>query len=289
MSYTVNPVFEHYYQPKSVEETVALLAQCGKEARVLAGGTVLINQMRSGAVAPRHVINISRVAGLDEVRVAEEGELAIGALATLAKVARSSAVRKGWPLLHETMLEIGVVQQRNLATVVGNLCRPVPSADTAVALLVLEASVLMSGAKGRRRVTMSDFLAGPRRTMMADSEMVTEVRVPPAPAGAGTAFVKLHAPKVNAAAFLLNSGGGCSEARIALGGVAQTPIRVPKAEALLRGAKLDAQLIDEAGIAAQGETSPASDLRAGAEYRREMSRVLVARALEAAWNRTKRQ
>lgn len=289
MSHIVNPaftpVFEHYYQPETVEEAVSLLARCGKDARLLAGGTVLINQMRSRAVAPRHVINISRVAGLDQVTVAGDGSLVIGALATLAAVAKLAVVRQGWPLLREAILEIGVVQQRNMGTVVGNICRPVPSADSAVALLVLGASVVMSGTKGNRAIPLVEFIAGPRATMMVDSEMVTEVRVPPLPAGAGTAFLKLAAPKVNAAVLMINQQGTCSEARIALGGVAPTPITVAKAEAMLRGKSPDDKLIDQAGATAAAETSPGSDLRSSAGYRRQMSRVLVSRAVAIAWDR----
>src|SRR3990172_3762333 len=194
-----NPAFEHYYQPETVEEAVSLLARCGKDAMLLAGGTVLINQMRSRAVAPRHVINISRVAGLDKVTVAGDGTLIIGALATLAAVAKAAPVRQGWPLLREAILQIGLVQQRNMGTVVGNICRPAPSADSAVALLVLGAKVVMNGTHGSRAIPIAEFIAGPRATMMVDSEMVTEVRVPPMPAGAGKAFLKLATPKVNAA------------------------------------------------------------------------------------------
>ena len=203
----------------------------------------------------------------------------------MASVAKSAAVRKGWPLLREAILDIGVVQQRNMGTVVGNICRPVPSADTAVALLVMSASVVMSGAKGSRAIPIAEFIAGPRATMMVDSEMVTEVRVPPMLAGAGTAFLKLHLPKVNAAVVMINQKGTCSEARIALGGVAPTPIAVPKAEAVLRGKSPDDSSIDEAGAAAAGETSPGTDIRSSAEYRRQMSGVLVSRAVRIAWDR----
>lgn len=285
MSFTINPTIEHYYQPETVEEAVSLLAGCGKDARVLAGGTVLINQMRSRAVVPRHVINISRVSGLDQIRVTEDGVLSIGALATLAAVAKAPPVRQAWPLLREAILEIGLVQQRNMGTVVGNICRPVPSADSAVALLVLGASVVMHGIKGSRAIPIGDFIAGPRGTMMEESEMVTEIRVPTLPAAAGTAFLKLATPKVNAAVLMVIQEDICSEARIALGGVAPTPIRVPKAEAVLRGKSPGDALIDEAGATAADETSPGSDLRASAEYRRQMSRVLVSRALRIACDR----
>lgn len=287
MSFTINPVIEHYYQPETVEEAVSLLARCGKDAMLLAGGTVLINQMRSRAVAPRHVINIGRVSGLDQITVTEDGALSIGALATLAAVAKADPVRQGWPLLRETILEIGLVQLRNMGTVVGNICRPAPSADSAVALLVLGASVVMNGTSGSRAIPIGEFIAGPRGTMMADSEMVTGVRVPPLPAGAGTAFLKLHAPKVNAAVLMVCKKGTCSDARIALGGVAPTPVTAPKAEAVLRGKSPDDALIDEAGAVAAGETRPGTDLRASAGYRRDMSRVLVSRAARIAWDRAR--
>ncbi len=289
MSFTVHPIFEHYHQPSTIDEAVSLLAQCGKDARLLAGGTVLINQMKSRAVTPRHVININHVHGLNEGRVKDGGQLSIGALATLAAVAKAAPVEQGWPLLREAILEIGVVQQRNLGTVVGNICRPVASADTAVALLALDALVVMRGVKGSRDIAIADFLAGPRRTMITDSEMVTGVRIPPLPAQATTAFVKLAGPKVNAAALLQNQGGALTDVRIAVGGVAATPIRLPTAEAALRGKRPSDKLIDEAAEAATHETNPGADLRASSDYRREMARVLVGRALKTAWERASKK
>lgn len=290
MSYTIHPTFEHYYQPETVEEALSLLDRCGKEARLLAGGTDLMNLMRNRAVAPSCVIDISRVSGLADITVAPSGDLRIGAMAALKAVAGSAVVVEGWPLLREAILQMGMTQLRNMGTVAGNICRASPSADSAPALLVLEARVEVRGSGGSREVPVGRFFAGPGQTVLKSNEMVTAIRVPPLPAGTGTAFLKLarvaeDLAKVNVAVLLVRQNDVCQQARIALGGVAPTPIRAGKAEAVLRGKPPDDKLMAKAGVTAAGETSPISDVRSTADYRRELSRVLVSRAIGIAWGR----
>ncbi len=290
MMYTTVPAFEHYYRPETVEEAVALLASCGQEAKLLAGGTDLINLMRDRALRPKCLIDITRIPGLDTITVDATGTLRIGALVTLKGVGHLPAVREGWPLLCEAIFCMGMTQLRNMGTVVGNICRASPAADSAPALLVLEASVEIKGPGTTRVVPLREFFTGPGHTVLGDSEMVTEIQVPKLPAGTGTAFLKQtrvaeDLAKVNVAALLVVHDGGCQEARIALGGVAPTPIRVPKAEAVLRGNKLDDELIAQAALTAAGETRPITDVRSTAEYRKELSKVLVGRALKTAGER----
>lgn len=284
------PVFEHYFRPKTVEEAVSLRASYGKEASLLAGGTDLLNLMRNRALMPKCVIDITGIAELSYVKVDETGTLRIGALATLRAVGESKEVKEGWPLLGEAIARMGMTQLRNMGTVAGNICRASPSADSAPALLVMEASVKIAGPGGTRVMPLVRFFKGPGETALNDNEILTEIQVPKLPAGAGAAFLKLtrvaeDLAKVNVASVLVVENGVCKEARIALGGVAPTPIRVGKAEEVLKGNKLNDELIDLAGSKAADETRPITDMRSTAEYRKELSKVLVSRAIKMSWER----
>ncbi len=290
MRYTTAPKFEEYYQPKTIEEAISLLARYGKESKLLAGGTDLLNFMRGGALSPKYLIDITRIPGLDHVTVDETGTLRIGALATPKAVAESEAVKKEWPLLREAISEIGPTQLQNMCTVVGNISRASPSADSAPALLVLDASVVIKGPSEIRIVPVQEFFMGPGETALGENEIVTEIRLPRLPAGTGTAFLKLtrvaeDLAKVNVASLLVVQDGVCKEARISLGGVAPTPMRAKKAEEVLKGNRLDDELIALAAETAAGETRPITDVRSTAEYRKEVSKVLVGRAIKLSWER----
>lgn len=290
MKYTSTLAFEHYYQPKTIEEAVSLLARYGKEAKLLAGGSDLLNFMRGRTLSPKFLIDITRIPELDYVTVDETGTLRIGALATPKAVAGSEAVKEEWPLLCEAVLQIGAKQLQNMCTVVGNICRASPSADSAPALLVLEASVEIRGPSETRVVPLQKFFTGPGETALNEGEIVTEIRVPKLPARAGTAFLKLtrvaeDLAKVNVASLLVVQNGGCKEARLALGGVDPTPIRAKKAEEVLKGNRLDDELIAQSARTAAGEIRPITDVRSTAEYRKELSKVLVSRAIKISWER----
>jgi carbon-monoxide dehydrogenase medium subunit len=177
-------------------------------------------------------------------------------------------------------------QVRNRGTIAGNICNAVPSADSAPALLVLDARLKLAGTKGARTVAVADFFTGPNRTVIKD-EIVTEIQIPTPPAGSKWAFIKLSPRQamdlavVGVAVLIVAGNGTCQEIRIGLESVAPTPIRVNKAEAILKGQKFDGNIAKAAKAAAE-ESKPISDHRASAEYRRDMVEVLVKRAIEQA-------
>jgi carbon-monoxide dehydrogenase medium subunit len=227
---------------------------------------------------------------LEYVTVDETGALRIGALATPKAVAESEAVKEEWPLLCEAVLHIGGKQTQNMCTVVGNISRASPSADSAPALLVLEASVEIKGPSETRVVPLQEFFVGPGETVLNEDEIVAEIRVPKLPARTGSVFLKQtrlaeDLAKINVASLLVVQNGGCKEARLALGGVDPTPIRAKKAEEVLKGNRLDDELIAQAAKTAAAEIRPITDLRSTAEYRKEVSKVLVSRAIKISWER----
>ena len=287
----VMPSLEGYLRPKTIEEAISLFGQYGKEAKVFAGGTDLLNLLRSQVFMPKYVIDITRIAELDYIRYDEVDGLRIGARATLSAVGLSKTVNAKYQLLHEAIHQMGSTQVRKMGTVVGNLCRASPSADTAPPLLVLEAVVKIVGSAETRTLPLREFFTGTGETILKDYEILTEIQVPDLPAGTGTAFLKvtrvaIDLAKVNVASVLTVRNGVCKDARIALGAVAPTPIRARKAEEVLRGKKLESKVIEEAAEVAAGETEAIGDIRCSADYRKELSKVLVRRAIKISLERT---
>ncbi len=288
--YTTLPPLEYYFQPKTVSDAISLLVSHGEAAKILAGGTDLLVLMRSRALRPECIIDITRVPGLDYISYQDEDGLRIGALATLRAVELSKVVKDKYLVLYEAVQQMGSTQVKNMGTVVGNLCRASPSADTAPPLLVLEAEVRIEGPIETRIVPLEGFFIGPGQTVLQYYEMVTEILVPGPPAGTGMAFsratrVAADLAKVNVAAAVTVKHGTCEDARIALGGVAPTPIRARKAEEVLKGEKLGDGVVQEAAETAATEIRPIDDVRSSAEYRKELSKVLVRRAIRLSQQR----
>jgi len=288
--YTTLPPLEYYFQPKTVSDAISLLVSHGEAAKILAGGTDLLVLMRSRALRPECIIDITRVPGLDYISYRDEDGLRIGALATLRAVELSKVVRDRYLVLYEAVQQMGSTQVKNMGTVVGNLCRASPSADTAPPLLVLEAEVRIAGPIETRIVPLEGFFIGPGETVLEYYEMVTEIMVPGLPADTGMAFLRAtrvaaDLAKVNVAAAVTVKNGACEDARIALGGVAPTPIRARKAEEVLKGEKLGDGVVQEAAEIAATEIRPIDDVRSSAEYRKELSKVLVRRAIRLSQQR----
>lgn len=284
------PLLKGHFYPKTIEEAVSLLADHGKEAQIIAGGTDLLNLLRTHALIPKYLINIARIPGLDCIRYDEGDGLRIGALATLNAVWLSKVVEASYPLLHEAIGQMGSNQVRNMATVVGNLCRASPSADTAPPLLALEARVKIVGPTETRILPLEAFFTGAGETALKHYEILIEIQVPGLPVGTGVAFLKatrvaVDLAKVNVASVLMVKDGVCEDVRIALGAVAPTPIRAKKAEEVLKGKKLENKIIEEAAEIAAGETKPITDIRSPADHRRELSKVLVRRAIKVSLER----
>lgn len=278
-------------EPRTVEEAVAALGR-NRGAMVLAGATDLIPAIRRGLAKPRVLVNLKRIAGLAAVRRVRGG-VSIGALTTVSEMLRSAALAEGWPVLVETAREFGSAQIRSMATVGGNLCNATPSAHLPLPLLVMDARIQIAGPGGERELPLCELFAGANKTTLAAGEIVTAVVVPRMPARSGAAFVRLGVRRAMdlpiaavAAAILLGPDGRrCKRARIALGAVAPTPMRATGAERMLEEKEVTGEMIGAAAEAAAREAKPLSDLRASAEYRREMTAVLARRALERALRR----
>ncbi len=279
----------HFFNPPSLPELWSNLGQSGATSQFIAGGTDLLVQMKNGLTAPEQVISLLRVAELSGLRKDGHG-LRIGSLARHAELARSSLLQRGWALLAEAAHKVGSPQIRNLGTIGGNLCNASPAADTAPVLLVLQAGVNLAGPRGERRIPLDSFWTGPGGTVLQKDEILKEVWIPQTPLNTRSAYLKLGRRKsldlaLASVAVLLTVEPGtrlCREARIALGAVAPTPIRAKETERFLQGKTLDAEVILAAGTKAQEECSPISDVRASSDYRREMVRVLIERAIKKA-------
>lgn len=282
-----------YAQPATLDEAVALLRDLGPRAKLLAGGTDLILLMQAGVLSPDYLIDVRQIPELTVLDYDDAAGLTLGAAVTLRRIETSPLLRAKYPHLASSAGEIGSVQVRNLGTAGGNVCNATPSADTAPALITLGARAHIVGPRGERTVPLEEFFTGPRRTVLAPDELLVDLRVPPPAPRSSGAYVKLANRPAMDVAFvgvaatieLAPGGGAIQSAKIALGAVAPTPIRAPKAEELLRGRQPDPELLEAAGRAAAEASRPISDVRASAEYRREMVAVLTRRAVREAWER----
>ena len=272
---------EAFYRPGTVREALRLLQNGKNRARVVAGGTDLVVEADRSI---RFLIDITH-AGLSYIR--RKGKACvIGATTTMAALENSPAIRAlAGGILARAASACGSVQIRNMATLGGNLANGSPAADTATPLLALDAEVVLADARGRRKIPLTAFYSGARKTK-AGKTLIVEVAIPALPRGGRWSFQKLGRTAsdislVNAAAGLqLDSQGRVKWVRIALGAVAPTPIRAVNAEKLLVGRKVDQSTLAEVCNEVAREVQPITDVRASAEYRREMCRVLVRRALE---------
>ena len=273
---------EAFCRPASVPEALRLLQRGKGKARIIAGGTDLVV---AGADDVRILIDITR-AGLNYIRRKPSG-LAIGAATTLAEIEESDLLRKtAGGVLCRAAATCGSISNRNLATVGGNLANASPAADMATPLLVLEASAVVADARGRRKLPLAEYLAGATGGRFSNAILV-EIVFPAPPGGkhCGWSFQKLGRTAVDialvsvAAGLRLDSTGRVKQARLALGAVAPAALRMTAAERCLEGRLAHAALIAEAAAEVERAVQPISDIRASAEYRREMSAVLTTRAL----------
>jgi aerobic carbon-monoxide dehydrogenase medium subunit len=274
-----------YFEPRTLNEAVALLGRYGGTANVLAGGTDLLVEIKEQIRKPDHVINIKKIPGMDRLSFDPAIGLRFGSLVTAREIETSPDVRRDYRGLAQAASEVGSIQVRNRATIVGNICRASPSADTLPPLIADGAVVTVFGPSGQRRVALKNFFLGPGKTVLQPDEIVTAVDVPAVAPRSASIYIKhgrrkaMELATVGVAVSLTLDGTVCSRIRIVLGAVAPTPIRAKKAEAVVQGRTLNEGLIDRAAEAAMEESRPISNLRGSAAYRREMVRVLTARAI----------
>ena len=281
-----------YLEPASVDEVLELLARYGDEAKLIAGGTGLVNLMKQRLVQPTYLIGLRRVPRLSEVQ--HDGDLRIGALCTHRTIETSSLVRTHVPLLTETFQQVASVRIRTVATVGGALAHADPNQDPPPALLVLDARVHLRSQQRDREVAINDFFTGYYETVMEPDELITAVVIPPQPTGSGTAFLKFlpqthdDYATVAVAARVTVDNDRIRDARVALGAVATTPIRATAVENALRGETLTPAVLREAAALVAEAVDPTSDFRGSAAYKREMAVVFVQRALAQAVARTQK-
>jgi carbon-monoxide dehydrogenase medium subunit len=277
------------HRPETVEEACALLAGLGEDATAYAGGTELLLLMKLGLLRPRHLVDVKRIRGLDEIRPEPDGErLTLGAAVTHRAVERSPVVRARCPLFGAVARHVANVRVRNVGTVGGNLAFADPHSDLATLFLTLDASVELRSPRGRRELPLADFIRGPWETARAADELLTAIALTAWSRETAAAYVKFgvhERPTLAVAAVLrLDGRGGDArivDARLAVGCVGPRPVRVAAAETRLHGAPI-AELPDAARVAsdiAAASVDPADDLYGSADYKREMVAVFVRRAL----------
>jgi len=271
-----------YFEPATLAEAAGLMHAAN--AQVLAGGTDLLVEIKEQLRRVERVVNIKRIPEIGGLSYDAREGLRIGALVTAREIEVSPVVQEKYASLAQSARELGSIQVRNRATIVGNVCRASPSADTLPPLIADGAQVRIFGERGERVVALEEFFTGPGRTVLGPGELVTEILVPPPAPRTGKVYIKHGRRK---AMELATVGVAVSmtlsrDVRIVLGAVAPTPIRARQAEGLLQGMKLTSELIAKAAEAAEAESRPISNVRASAGYRRDMVRVLTRRALAQA-------
>ena len=284
------PAGFEYHAPTSVGEATGLLARLGEDAKVLSGGQSLIPLLKLRLASPRHLIDINRIPGLDYVKEAD-GALRIGALAREVDLDESALVRDRYPLLADATRAIADPIVRNLATVAGNLAHGDPANDHPAVMLALGAEITATGPSGERRIPIGAFFTGPFQTALRRDELLTEIRVPAPVPRSGGSYMKLErkvgdfATAAVAVQITLAADGTCAAVGIALTNAGLTPIKAVKAEAALKGKRLDEAAIKQAAQLAAEAAQPDADLRGSVEYKKDMVRVLTARALRKAIER----
>jgi carbon-monoxide dehydrogenase medium subunit len=283
--------WEEYLVPTSLEEALAMLRERRGQARVIAGGTDLIIQLKKKEAAARCLVDVTNLDELKGIEL-EDGLIRVGACVTHQELASSSLIRERAAALAEGASQVGSPQIRNMGTVGGNIVNAQPAADTVVPLMALEAEVEVATATGTRREPLGGLCIGPGQcTVDSTAEILTTVRFRALDPNQGSAFERLAKrkalalPILNAAAVVtLNDGGDTfQEVRLAVGPIGPTPARAFSAEEALRGAAVEAQAVAAAMELAAREAQPRSNpLRGSQGYRQEMVKVLLRRSIERA-------
>lgn len=271
--------------PLSREEAASILAERGEDARVLAGGTDLMLQYRTGEVSPGLLLWAGKIPGLDGIEAGEA--TGIGALTTHARLGSDGHISRNHPALAEAARLVGGWQTQAVGTVGGNVVNASPAADTVPPLLVAGAEVTLESIRGVRRLPLGDFLLDRRRTAREPDELLTRIDVASLPDRAGEAYLKVGRRGAMEVALVglavrLRFGGDdrVAEAAVAVCSMAPTPLRIAAAEQALVGSSLEGSALDAAADAVLESASPIDDARASASYRARVVRGLLARAAQ---------
>lgn len=281
-----------FHKPTTLEEAMELIDRYQEGGLLMAGGSEVIPNMKSLVVTPDHIISLKHIPEFDYLCYTPGEGLHIGPTTPLTHIEYNPDVQRVYPSLFQGIHGMSNTNIHNTSTVTGNICYAVPSADTAAPLLTLEAVLSVRSVDGERTVPIGELFAGVRRTTLKKNEIVTDIFVPEPQEGAVMAYYKNPCRKAldlaiaGVATYVVMDGEVCREARIAMSAVAVVPKRAPEAEAMLKGQVLSAELIERAAEhASLHECSPISDIRASAEYRRELVRLSVRDGLTLALNK----
>jgi len=273
--------------PKTMAEAVEMAAQYGDKAAILAGGTDLMIMLQKGMVGRAYVIGLGEIPDLDYITYSKTDGLRIGALVTAYQLIQNAKVKKSYTALWQAASTLGSPQIRNSATIVGNILRASPSGDCCCAMLALGGGVVLESVSGRREVPIDEFFLGYRKIARREGEIAVELHLPPLGDEQRSSFARMtrmnfDLAKVSASVLLDMNGKKCREARIAMGAVAPTPVRIAKAEDMLADTTLNEKTLAEVAAIIPKQIKPIDDVRSTAEYRRAVSGILVKRALQAA-------
>ncbi|MEK6767870.1 MAG: xanthine dehydrogenase family protein subunit M [Gemmatimonadota bacterium] len=284
------PAAFDYHAPGSLADALALLDRHGEDAKVLSGGQSLLPLLKLRLGQAGHLVDIGRIQGLSYIKE-EGGVLKIGAATTEAMLERSDLIRAKYPILLDTALVIADPLVRNRATVGGNLAHGDPANDHPATMLAVGAEVVARGPKGERVIPIDQFFVALFTTALAPNEILTEIRIPAPPPRSGGAYEKLErkvgafATAAAAAFVVLGKNGAVERAGIGLTNAGPMPVRAREAEEYLKGKQPDDATIAEASRLAAKAAAAGADRRGSVEYKREMARVMTARALKRAVQR----
>jgi aerobic carbon-monoxide dehydrogenase medium subunit len=280
------PAAFEYHRPSTVQEAVALLEQSGGDAKILAGGHSLLPLLKLRLAEPSALIDIGRLPGMTGIQ-SQGGDLVIGSLTTHAAIASSDAVKQAAPLLAEAANVIGDQQVRNRGTIGGSLAHADPAGDFPAVILALEAQIKALGPGGERTIPASDFFVDMLTSALGESEILTEIRIPALPSGAGSAYLKMDHPASHyalcgVAAVVQLSSGSVRDVRVAVTGVGPKAYRATGVEDALRGQSVSAEAVEQAAQHAADGIDALGDIHASTEYRSHLARVFAKRAINEA-------
>ena len=285
-----------FARPATLNEAIGLLADNGGKARILAGGTDLIVQLRTmpGRINnPDLIVDGKSISELNELSYSPQSGLTLGAAVPCYKIYQNSEVAAAYPGLIDAVSLIGGIQIQGRASVGGNLCNGTPSADSIPALIAHSVTCKIAGPGGTREVAVEDFCTGPSKTVLEPNEILVSLHFPPPPPGFGARYIRfiprneMDIAVVGAGVSVVLDNGSVKSARVALAAVAPTPLLVKQAGAALVGKPASDATVSEAGELAKAAAKPINDMRGTIEYRKHLCDVLTRRALDAAITRAK--
>ena len=275
-----------YHKPNNLAEIFKLITEYGTSAKLIAGGTDIIPGLKYERFSTKHLINIADVQELKYIK--EDQGLRIGAATKLNEIKKFCAGKIQYNGFYDAVSSIAKIQILNMGTLGGNLCTASPAADSAPALLTFEAKVALSNGKTQRVIELIDFFTGVQQTVKESDEVMTEIIIPPVSNQVGSAFrrmvrVAADISKLSCAVLVNRQGDSCQSARVAMGAIAATPVRLISIEGMLENQKIDESVLNEIGNAISEAIQPITDIRSNEMYRKQVAGVLFKDVFQIAW------